>query len=93
MNCLISGAHGPEASPTGAAGAGGGGGGGGCEEAAGWEESLDPLNIPVRACPATWPTAEPTATLPAVAAICSSKIVIRIEKKSHTDYYDMIRYE
>ena len=28
-----------------------------------------PLNIPVMACPATWPTADPTATPPAVAAI------------------------
>ena len=66
-NCLISqaqgpvGSLGPAAGGAGAAGAAAGGAGAGAEE--------PPENIPVMALPATWPTAEPTATPPAVAAI------------------------
>ena len=55
------GSLGPAAGGAGAAGAAAGGAGAGAEE--------PPENIPVMALPATWPTAEPTATPPAVAAI------------------------
>lgn len=31
---------------------------------------LELINLPVTACPTVWPIADPTATPPAVAAIC-----------------------
>ena len=65
-NCLISQAQGPVGS-LGAAAGGGGAGAAAAGAGAGAEEP--PENMPVMALPATWPTAEPTATPPAVAAI------------------------
>ena len=67
---MISQAQGPVGSLGPAAvarGAGASGAGAGAAGAGAGEEP--PENMPVMALPATWPTAEPTATPPAVAAI------------------------